>query len=98
MEAEFLSFTANTKPTCIQSPRVELQAGKWPTSPDCSDGSTQYQDNRWPMIVSTYTQEFPADSNNYDSDFGVGVYNTDTVQKYQNEDSMGSLTWPSGLG
>ena len=37
-------------------------------------------------------------SDNYNSDLGEGVYNTNTLQNYRNEESADSLTRPSGPG
>ena len=45
-----------------------------------------------------FDHEETADSDNYDSDLGEGVYNADTLQNYRNEESADSLTRPSGPG
>ena len=45
-----------------------------------------------------FDHEEIADSDNYDSDLGEGVYNADTLQNYRNEESADSLTQPSGSG
>lgn len=45
-----------------------------------------------------FDHEETADSDNYDSDLGEGVYNTNTLQNYQNEEYTDSLTWLSGPG